>query len=113
VARLLPQAQLDFVRLTLGMFASSFAGAPIAFADGARPFTVVATVDRQRFDLEFDPATHLPARFGSLEYSAFREVDGVKVPFRLAIGSSRAIHAWTIDRVRFNVDIPEKTFRPN
>ena len=111
VARLLPQAQRDFVRLTLGMFAGSFAGAPITFSDGSRPQSVIARVNGQGLTLEFDPTTHLPARLESLQYSDYRLVDGVKVPFSLADDSSTSIRSWTIHTVRFNVDISDKTFR--
>jgi hypothetical protein len=114
VGHLLPQAQLDFVRMTIAMFAGSFAGAPVIFSDSTRPHTVIATVNNRRFELEFDPVTHLPARFGSLEYGDYRVVDGMRIPFAMALGTqSESVDTWRIDSVRFNVDIPDKAFKVN
>ena len=112
VDRLLPRARLDFVRLTLGMFATSFAGAPVTFADGTRPGAVRVIVNGDTVELEFDDATGLPSRFGSLEYRDYRDVNGVKVPFRMVVADgSSFVNAWTIDHVRFDVELPDARFR--
>ena len=118
VGQLLPQAQLDFVRLTLGMFATSFSGAPVTFSDapGAARGRAVVVQLHQRGSalLEFDPITHLPARFGHVQYFDFRDVDGVKVPFRIVhAGSARSVNEWRFDRIRFDVDLPGKLFKAN
>ena len=118
VGPLLPQAQLDFVRLTLGMFAASFAGAPLTFSDpGGVPgsHTVAVELPQGRtMLLEFDPVTHLPARFDDVQYSDYRQVDGMKVPFRITrLGSAKYVDASTLDSIRFNVEIPTRRFRAN
>jgi hypothetical protein len=117
VRHLLPLAQLDFLRVTLGLFAASFSGAPVTFTDpgdATRDRAVIVRLQGQPMRLEFDPVTHLPARLGDLTYADYREVDGVRVPFRLArTGSATWVDEWTIDTIRLNVAIPDRVFRAN
>jgi hypothetical protein len=44
------------------------------------------------------------------EYSDFREVDGLKLPFRLAASSSVQSYTITVTKVEHNVSVDEKLF---
>ena len=124
----------DFVRLTLGMFATSFSSYPLTFkyaAQGEAPEGKADILDvagpgnfSARLVVQRD--THLPvmlmwqipATTGQakpidyrLYYGDFRDVDGVKWPFRLR----RAIAGETIeetifDRIRINAKIDPRKF---
>jgi hypothetical protein len=110
-ARLLTAKQ-DFAQVTLGLFATSFSGAPLTFveAEGTKAGTAVEVMVSDislaagapitgwswlaagggvaeivpSITLTFDPHTHLPAGLGHFVYSDYRDVDGLQVPFRFA-----------------------------
>ncbi|HUL72079.1 MAG TPA: hypothetical protein VLT86_03210 [Vicinamibacterales bacterium] len=86
-------ARRDFVRWTMGLFAATF--------NVPQPFG----------QLQVDSSTHLPVRLGTLEYLDYRDVNGLKVPFRLRqLKPGRT--DWIVHDFKFNVDIPAKTFQP-
>jgi hypothetical protein len=120
------EAQLDAQRLALGMFASSFNGYPLTFtyvgqaeapqgkadvleAKGAANFTARLFVYRE---------THLPIMVSwqttvenRLYYADYRDVDGVKFPFRLrrAVGAD-TVEETTFDKFKINAKIDPKKF---
>jgi hypothetical protein len=121
----------DFVRLTLGMFATSFPAYPLTFryiAQGEAPEGKADILDvagpvnfSARFVVQRD--THLPvmlmwqalAQGKPIEYRMyygdFRDVDGVKWPFRLRRAiAGETIEETTFDRIRINVKIDPRKF---
>jgi hypothetical protein len=135
-----PAVKQDFARLMLGLFASSFSGYPLTFtyagqaeapqgkadvldAKGAGDVTMRLFIDR---------ATHLPimiswqaaapqargAQAGPpqenrLYFADYREVDGMKWPFRLrrAAGAD-TVEETVFDRFRINPKIDARKFQP-
>jgi hypothetical protein len=85
----LPKAREAFVNLTMGLFASSFPGAPVQFkgATGAESGTTVL-VEGPDFTrtLVFNPTTHLPERLNGVRYLDYRDIGGRKVPTRIHDG---------------------------
>ena len=80
-------ARATFVNVTLGIFASSFAGLPLQFSDALgsdRSVLVTGAIPGAEFHatLSFDPQTHLPATLNDMTYADYRDVSGVKIPFR-------------------------------
>jgi hypothetical protein len=122
----------DFVRLTLGMFATSFSGYPVSFkyaAQGEAPEGVADILDVSgpaNFSgkLIVQRATHLPVMLMwqlpasnakpveyRLYYGDFREVDGLKWPFRLRRAiAGETVEETTFDRFRINAKIDPKKF---
>jgi hypothetical protein len=124
----------DFVRLTLGMFATSFSSFPLTFkyaGEGEAPEGKADVLDvsgpsnfAARFVVQRE--THLPVMLMwqgpptpnqakpadfRLYYGDFRDVDGLKFPFRIrrAIGSE-TIEETTLDRIRINAKIDPRKF---
>jgi hypothetical protein len=125
----------DFVRLTLGMFAASLPNFPLTFtyaAEGDAPEGKADILDVKgpanfsaRLVVQRD--THLPVMLmwqqpgnpaaeakpieSRVYYGDFREVDGVKWPFRLrrAVGGE-TIEETTFDRFRINARIDPRKF---
>ena len=123
----------DFVRLTLGMFAASFASYPLAFkyaAVGEAPegkADVLDVTGPANFSARFvvQRATHLPVMLmwqvpspkGPVEhriyYGDFREVDGLKLPFRIRRAVAvETTEETTFDRYRINPKIDPRKFAP-
>ena len=124
----------DFVRLTLGMFAASFEGYPLTFkyaAVGEAPegkADILDVAGPANFSARFvvQRETHLPVMLMwqqpapnpqakpseyRVYYGDFRDVDGLKFPFRIR----RAVAADTIeetifDRFKINAKIDPKKF---
>ena len=125
---LLVQAQSDFIRVTLGLFAASFHGAPVQFADApaaASRSAVIVSGDHIAGALFFDPLTHRPSSFGEYRYDDYRNVNGLMVPFRVARTNdysstaspvrpepSHDVEVWQVREFRVNVAIDPKTFKP-
>jgi len=121
----------DFVRLTLGMFAASFPTYPLTFRYaglGEAPegqADVLDVTGPANFSARFvvQRATHLPVMLMwqapaqgkpaeyRIYYGDFREVSGVKWPFRIkrAIAGD-TIEETTFDRFRINAKIDPKKF---
>jgi hypothetical protein len=121
----------DFVRLTLGMFATSFSAYPLTFkyiAQGEAPEGKADILDvagpinfSARFVVQRD--THLPvmliwqglAQGKPIEYRMyygdFRDVDGMKWPFRLRRAiAGETVEETTFDRIRINAKIDPRKF---
>jgi hypothetical protein len=121
----------DFVRLTLGMFATSFPAYPLTFkyiAQGEAPEGKADILDvtgpgnlSARFVVQRD--THLPVMLmwqavaqgtpidSRIYYGDFRDVDGLKWPFRLRRAiAGETIEETTFDRIRINVKIDPRKF---
>ena len=125
--RFLARARLDFVQVTLALFAASFPSVPLQFRDAPSGDGIEVTMAGEApLLLRFDPNTHLPAAFGAMAYSNFHDVNGMKVPFRFVtkatvpavgpygIGSGVARlgeQGWEIKEIRFNVKIDPKVFK--
>jgi hypothetical protein len=80
-------ARAAFVNVTLGIFASSFAGLPLQFSDAPgsdQSVLVSGAISGAEFHaiLTFDPQTHLPSTLNDMTYADYRDVSGVKIPFR-------------------------------
>jgi hypothetical protein len=121
----------DFVRLTLGMFAASFSSYPVTFtytAQGEAPegkADILAVTGPANFSarLVVQQSTHLPVMLMwqlpaaakpieyRLYYADYRDVEGMKWPFRLrrAIGGE-TVEETTFDRFRINTKIDPRKF---
>ena len=121
----------DFARLTLGMFAASFAGYPLTFkyaAEAEAPEGKADVLDvsgaanfAARFVVQRE--THLPVMLmwqvpaqpkpieHRMYYADFRNVDGLKLPFRIrrAVGGE-TVEETTVDRIKINVKIDPRKF---
>jgi hypothetical protein len=124
----------DFARLTLAMFAASFPSFPLTFkyaGQGEAPEGKADVLDvsgptdfAARFVVQRE--THLPVMLMwqgpptptqpkpadfRLYYADFRDVDGLKLPFRIrrAIGSE-TIEETTLDRIKINAKIDPRKF---
>lgn len=105
---LLRRAQRDFVKFTLPMFASSFPGAPVTFADMKDlRWVITATGSGVTRALTVDSTRHLTIRFGNDLYSDYRSEDGWNVPHTIRSSGE----TWEIKTLLVNVAIPAKTFR--
>jgi hypothetical protein len=123
----------DFVRLTLGMFASSFSSYPLTFkyaAVGEAPegqADILDVAGPANFSARFvvQRATHLPVMLmwqvpagnppkpteQRVYYGDFREVDGLKLPFRIRRAvAGETIEETTFDRFRINPKIDPRKF---
>jgi hypothetical protein len=109
-AKYLKDAEARSLNVTLGLFAAALPAVPVQFQSGTRVSGAAVFVSRPGFTvtLEFDPITHLPTRADDLFYSDYRDVDGVKVPFKTKRGNETR----ETKSFKFNVEIPDKTFRP-
>jgi hypothetical protein len=133
-ARVLGTKQ-DFARLTLGMFAGSFSSYPLTFTYAGRAEApqghadVIDVKGPQNFALRLfiNSETHLPilvswqtppAGRGSgapvenrLYYADYRDVDGLKLPFRLRRSAGAdTVEETTFDTFRINAKVDPKTF---
>ena len=129
----LVNAKQDFVRLTLGLFATSFPAYPLAFtyvAEGDAPegkadILGVTGPDNFAAQLVIQRDTHLPVMLmwrvagrgqtpptdTRLYYGDFREMDGLKWPFRLRRAvAGETVEETTFDRFRLNPKIDPKKF---
>jgi hypothetical protein len=121
----------DFARLTLGMFAASFAGYPLTFTyaalaeapegkadvldvSGAANFSARFVVQRETH-LPVMLMWQVPAQAKPIEhrmyYADFRNVDGLKLPFRIrrAVGGD-TVEETTFDHIKINVKIDARKF---
>lgn len=113
VQALLRQAQREFVRTTLALFAASFRGAPVQFADapGDANATIVTGVGAPLV-LTFDPQTHLPVRIDDFAYSDYRDVAGLKVAFRvIQMAGGRAFETREVRDVQLDAPLDPSAFR--
>ena len=127
----------DFARLMLGAFAASFPSYPLTFKyvavgeapEGKADVLAVAGPDNFAAQLVIAQGTHLPVVLMwqqpagppgqakpadyRLYYGDYRDVNGIKWPFRIrrAIAGD-TVEATTFDRVRVNVKIDPKKFEP-
>lgn len=88
------KARQAFLNLTLGLFASSFAGAPVAFTDvtGSDAGRAVRVEGAGLVrTLVFNTQTALPERLDGVRYLDYRDVAGRKVPSRIADGADEWI----------------------
>ena len=88
------KARQAFLNLTLGLFASSFSGAPVTFreapgADAGRAVIVEGAGFART--LVFNTQTGLPERLDGVRYLGYRDVAGRKVPSRIADGADEWI----------------------
>lgn len=123
----------DFVRLTLGMFATSFSSYPLTFKyaalgeapEGQADILDVAGPANFSARLVVQRATHLPVMLmwqgpspkGPVEhrmyYGDFREVDGLKLPFRIRHAvAGETTEETTFDRFKINAKIDPRKFAP-
>jgi hypothetical protein len=129
----------DFVRLTLGMFAASFPSYPLTFKyaglgeapEGQADVLEVAGPDNFSARFIVQRATHLPVMVmwqvpppagrqapaearpieNRLYYSDFRDVNGLKWPFRIRRAvAGETVEETTFDRIRINTKIDPKKF---
>ena len=96
------QAQREFVRTTAGLFAASFAGAPVQFADvsGDADAVMINGVGAP-LKLTFDPQSHLPVRVDNYVFANHRDVAGLMVPFRILLMAGRTVlETWDVKEFR-------------
>ena len=131
----------DFARLTLGLFAASFASYPLTFTYVGQAEAPQGKADvleakgAPNLTMRFfvDQATHLPVMISwqgappggrgpapagpplenRIYFADYRDVDGMKWPFRLrrAVGAD-TVEETTFDRFRINPRIDPKKFQP-
>jgi hypothetical protein len=136
-----PAVKQDFGRLMVGFFAASFAGYPLSFSYAGQaeaPQGKADVLEAKGADVTMRvfiaQTTHLPimitwqapaapARGGQpatgspqetrLFFADYRDVDGIKWPFRLrrALGAD-TVEETTFDRFRINAKIDPKKFQP-
>lgn len=95
----LPLAREAFLNLTLGLFASSFSGAPVTFTNVSGPDAGNAVLVKGAGfvrTLVFDAGTGLPERLGDVRYRDYHDVAGRKVPSRIVVGTDE----WIIEEFR-------------
>ncbi len=124
-----PSVRQDFAQLMLGMFAASFSGYPVTFTyagqaeapQGTADVLDARAADNTTIRLFVDRGTHLPIMItwgaapkdNRLFFADYRDVDGVKWPFRLrrAVGAD-TVEETTFDRFRINAKIDARRFQP-
>jgi hypothetical protein len=80
--------------------------------DGRRAYRVDID-DDESHALYFDAETGLLVRLGyNRELSDYREVDGVLVPFRMALSRKGGSSTYIFERIEHNVPIDEEAFAP-
>ena len=107
------QAQREFVRTTVGLFAASFAGAPVQFADVPGDVNAVM-IDGvgAALKLSVDPQSHLPVRVDNYVLANHRDVAGLVVPFRILLMAGRAVlETWDVKEFKVDEPIPRSAFR--
>ena len=107
------QAQREFVRTTVGLFAASFAGAPVLFADVPGDVNAVM-IDGvgAALKLSIDPQSHLPVRVDNYVLANHRDVAGLVVPFRILLMAGRAVlETWDVKEFKVDEPIPPSVFR--
>jgi hypothetical protein len=133
-AQRLNTVKQDFVRLTLGMFAASFGGFPLTFkyaAVGEAPegkADILDVAGPANFSARFvvQRETHLPVMLMwqqappnpqakpseyRLYYGDFRDVDGLRFPFRIRRAvAGDTVEETTFDRFKINTKIDPKKF---
>ena len=107
------QAQREFVRTTAGLFAASFAGAPVQFADVPGDVNaVMMTGAGAPLKLTFDPQSHLPVRVDNYVFANHRDVAALMVPFRIQLMAGRTvIETWDVKEFKVDEPIPASAFR--
>jgi len=123
----------DFARLMLGLFASSFPSYPLTFkyaAVGEAPegkADILEVAGPANFQARFvvQQATHLPVMLmwqapapqqptpveHRMYYADFRDVDGLKLPFRIRRAvAGETVEETTFDRFRINAKIDPRKF---
>ncbi|UCF18264.1 MAG: hypothetical protein JSU87_09885 [Gemmatimonadota bacterium] len=81
---------------------------------GGRPVHRVDIDDHESHALYFDAETGLLARLGIFtELGDYREVDGVLVPFRMAISRKGGSSTFIFDKIEHNVAIDDAEFAPS
>lgn len=112
-AKYLTRAQDASLDLTLGLLVAAMPSVPAEFRRNPNPVRPSVLVLGPGYygaaQLVFDPVTHLAARFNDIVYSNYREVDGLKVPFKMTRGNETR----EVKSFKLNVEIPDKTFRPS
>jgi hypothetical protein len=135
-----PAVKQDFARLMLAMFATSFPGYPLTFTYAGQAEAPQGKADvldgkgagNVTLRLFIDRTTHLPimiswqaapppargAQPGApqenrLYFADFRDVDGMKWPFRIRRSAGAdTVEETTFDRFRINPKIDAKKFQP-
>jgi hypothetical protein len=107
------RAQREFVRITAGLFAASFAGAPVQFADVPGDVNAVTmTGAGPPLKLTFDPQSHLPVRVDDYVLTHRRDVAGLVVPFRIVLMSGlTVVETWDVREFKIDAPIPPSAFR--
>ena len=129
-------AKQDFARLMLGMFATSFPAFPLTFAYAAQAEAPQGKADvldvkgPPNFTARFfiDATTHLPIMLTwtppappkpgapppaeqRLYFADYREVDGLRLPFRIRrAAGAETTEETTFDRFRINARIDPRRF---
>ncbi|HXD72101.1 MAG TPA: hypothetical protein VN628_00120 [Vicinamibacterales bacterium] len=119
----------DFARLMLAMFGTSFSGFPLTFTYAGQAEAPQGRADvldakgpgNAALRLFIDRATHLPVLItwpgqpseNRVFLSEYRDVDGMKWPFRIRRASGAdTVEETTFDRFRVNARIDAKKFQP-
>jgi hypothetical protein len=113
------QAQREFARVTLGLFAASFAAVPLQFAPApGDPTSLTVTGSGDPFRVTFNPLSHLPVQVDRIEFSRHRQVGGVMVPFRMlvpfrtiGIVGSASLETWDVKEFTIDEPIAPSVFR--
>jgi hypothetical protein len=123
-----PAVKQDFARLMLGMFASSFSGFPLTFTYAGQaeaPQGKADVIDAKgapnvTLRLFIAQDTHLPIMISwqapqetRIYFADYRDVDGVKWPFRLRRAQgAETVEETIFDRFKVNSLIDAKKFQP-
>jgi len=107
------RAQREFVWTTAGLFAASFAGAPVQFADvPGDANAVMINGAGAPLKLTFDPQSHLPARVDDYAFADHRDVAGLVVPFRvLLMVGNKVSETWEVKEFKVDEPIASSAFR--
>jgi hypothetical protein len=107
------QAQREFVRTTAGLFAASFAGAPVQFADVPGDVNAVMINGAGApLKLTFDPQSHLPVRVDNYVFANHRDMAGLMVPSRILLMAGRTVwETWDVKEFKVDEPIPASAFR--
>lgn len=107
------QAQREFARVTLGLFAASFAVAPLQFsAVAGDPTRVTVSGSGDPFRVTFSAISHLPVQVDRIQFSRHRPVAGLMVPFRMTgIIGSAGLETWDVKEFAIDEPIAPSVFR--